>query len=134
MRDAVLAAEEDALGVDSLHAVPRVDARLEHGRVVARRDPGVVVEDVDAAEALGGRSHHRLDARLVGDVDLLRECVAAQRGRLAWPRLEVDVGDADRRALLGEEDRRVAAHAAAGAGDHADLAVQATAASQPSVE
>src|SRR5437764_1331204 len=36
MWDSVLAAEEDALRVDVLHAVPRLDARLEHGRVVVR--------------------------------------------------------------------------------------------------
>ena len=39
-------------------------------------------------------------------------------------RVAVDVGDDDLRALLGEELRSVGAHAAAGAGDHADLVVQ----------
>ena len=32
----MLAAEKDALGVDSLNAIPCRDARLEHGRVVTR--------------------------------------------------------------------------------------------------
>jgi hypothetical protein len=42
MRDAVLAAQEDALEVDVLHALPRLERRFEHRRVVGRGDPGVV--------------------------------------------------------------------------------------------
>ena len=52
--DPVLAAEEDAARVDRLHAVPGLDRRVEHRGVVVGRDAGVVVEDVDAAEALRG--------------------------------------------------------------------------------
>ena len=37
---------------------------------------------------------------------------------------EVEVGDADLRALRREDDRRLATHAAAGARDHADLPVE----------
>jgi len=45
--------------------------------------------------------------------DLLDECL-------------VDVGRADERALAGEEQRRLAAHPAAGARDHAHLALEPT--------
>ena len=63
-------------------------------------------------------------SRLVGDVRLERERVAgAERDRLLRGR-QVHVGGADLRALLGEEERRLAAHPAAGARDHAHLAVQ----------
>ena len=73
---------------------------------------------------VGGRAHHRRDLLLVRDVDLDRERVArAQRDRLLG-RLAIDVGDADLRALVGEQHRRLAAHAAARAGDHRDLAVE----------
>ena len=72
---------------------------------------------------------------LVGDVHLQGERVAVgtERDRLLG-QLEVDVGDADLRALGGEHDRRLAAHAAAGARDHADLARRAVPIAQPSVE
>src|SRR5439155_1030108 len=70
--DAVLAAEEDALRVDGLDAVPGLDRRVEDRGVVVGRDPGVVVEDVDTAEPLGRGAHHRRDLLLVGDVHL--EC------------------------------------------------------------
>jgi hypothetical protein len=47
----------------------------------------------------------------------------------------VDVGDADPRALPGENDRSFAPHPAAGAGDHADLALEPSRhGCQPSVE
>ena len=124
VRDPVLAAEEDALRVDVLDALPRLDARVENGRVVARRDAGVVVEDVDAAEALGGRGAHRAHVVLVGDVHAERERIArAQRDRLLGER-DVEVGDADLRALGREHDRRLATHAAAGSRDDADLPVE----------
>jgi hypothetical protein len=131
--DAVLAAEEDAPRVHGLDAVPRLDGGVEDRRVVVGRDAGVVVEDVDPAEALRRRAHHLLDLRLVGHVHGLRErgAVPTLAHRLLG-RLAADVGDADLGALLREEDRRFAAHSAAGAGDHADLAVQTS--HQPSVE
>jgi len=116
-----------------LHAVPRLDARVEHGRVVVRRDSGVVVEHVDRAVALSRRVHHRLDARLVRHIDLLRERIARVAGD-ALRGFEVHVGDADLRAFFAEEQRRFAAHASAGARDHADLAVETTHRCQPSVE
>ena len=48
--------------------------------------------------------------------------VAGEVGGLG---VQVDVGDDNLRALLREELRGVGAHAAAGAGDHADLSVEA---------
>src|SRR5207245_6091979 len=122
VRNAVLATEEDALRVDRLDPVPGLDRRLEHGGVVVRGDSGVVVEDVDAAVPLGRRRHHRLDARLVGDVDPVGEYVARLGGGLLRG-FEVDVGGADARSLGAEEDRGLTAHPAAGAGDHAHLPV-----------
>ena len=48
---------------------------------------------------------------------------------------EVDVGDAHLCALAGEHDRALATHPAAGAGDHADLALEPSRhGCQPSVE
>ena len=91
----------------------------------ARRDAGVVVEDVDPAEPLRGGRVHRLHARPVGDVDLHRQGIARLGGDLLG-RCAVDVGRADLGPLLGEDDRRLAAHAAAGARDDRDLAVEAT--------
>ena len=125
MRDPVLAAEEDALRVDVLHALPRLDLRLEDRGVVRGHDPRVVVEDVDSAVALGRRGVHGLHAVGVGDVHLLEEGLAALGcGRLAL--LGIDVGDADACALLREEDRGLPADAAGGAGDDGDFSVQAS--------
>ena len=99
MRDPVLAAQEDALRVDVLHAVPGFRLGVEDRRVVRRHDPRVVVEDVDAAVTLGGRVVHRRDRARVSDVDLLEERLAALgRGPLA--RLGADVRDADARPFL----------------------------------
>ena len=125
VRNAVLAAEEDSPRVHGLYAVPGLDARVQDGGVVGRRDPGVVVEHVDAAVALRRRVHHRLHALLLGDVDLLREGVAA-RGDGLLGCCEVHVRSADARAFLAEQDRGLAAHPAAGARDHADLSVEAS--------
>ena len=108
-----------------LDPLPRLDRRVEHGGVVVGRDAGVVVEDVDAAEPVGGRAHHRRDLLLVGDVDLERErsSLGAERDRLLGAG-ELHVGGADLGALLREDHRSLASHPAAGAGDHGDLAVE----------
>ncbi len=66
----MLAAQIDAPRVHRLHALPRVEAGLEDRGVVGGGDAGVVVEDVDAAEAFGRGRVHRLDRRLVRDVHL----------------------------------------------------------------
>ena len=135
VRDPVLAAEEDALRVHVLDALPRLDGRVEDGRVVGRRDAGVVVEHVDAAEALGrgGLSSPRRPPpprRSPGT-----RTPRPGRARPSPPRAPVDVGDADLRALRGEDERRLAAHPPPGARDHAHLAVQTSRPSaQPSVE
>ena len=63
--------------------------------------------------------------RLVGDVHAQAERIRRVGGR-ALRGFAVDVGSAHARALGAEQQRRLAAHAAAGAGDHADLALQAT--------
>ena len=123
VRDPVLAAEEDALRVHGLHAVPRLDRRC---RAPTRRRPARCPRCCRGRRCRrSARRSSRIIAatlRLVGDVDLERE---RRRRRTVADRLlggaELHVGDADLRALLREEDRRLAAHAAAGAGDHATL-------------
>ena len=100
VRDAVLAAEEDALGVDGLHAVPGVDRGVEDRGVVGGRDARVVVEDVDAAEALRRRVHHRLDAARRPRRRPRRRTRAVRARSPSPPRPRVDVGDADARAFL----------------------------------
>ena len=120
----MLAAEEDALRVHVLDPLPRLHARVEHRAVVAGRDAGVVVENVDAAEALGGRAVHRGDVLLRGDVAAERDYVAlGVVGGLLDESL-VDVRRAHQGPLAGEEQRGLAAHAAPRAGDHADLSVE----------
>ena len=121
MRDAVLAAEVHTLRVHVLHALPRVGLGVEYRIIVRGRDASVVVEDVDAAVARRRFLVHAPHALGVRDVDLHCECVARVRCGLLG-RVAVDVGDADLRTLLGEEVRGVGSHAAAGAGDDADLA------------
>src|SRR5205823_9528190 len=123
VRDAVLAAEEDTLRVDVLHPLPCLDARLEHGRVVGGRDAGIVVEHVDAAKALGRLGVYVRNSLLVGDVDLYRERLArTERDRL-FRRLGVYVRDTDTGPLPGEENRRLAAHAAARTRDDRHLVI-----------
>ena len=133
VRDPVFAAEVDALRVDVLHALPRFGIRLEDRAVVGRRDARVVVEDVDAAVTLGRCGVHRLDAGRVRDVDLVRERVARLAGG-GLGRSAVDVGNADARALGGEHERRLASHAAAGARDHRNLALESPGHRYASVE
>ena len=100
----MLAAEVDALRVHVLDPIPRVGLGLEDRVVVGGRDAGVVVEDVDAAVALGRRRVHRRDLSSSATSTAERERVAArQRDRLLG-RLAVDVGGADLRALLGEDE------------------------------
>ena len=118
----MLAAEEDTLRVHGLHPVPGLDRGLEDRRVVRGGDAGVVVQHVDAAEALLRSRVHRANGVFLGDVHLHREPADLACDLLG--RSEVDVGDAHLRALLGEEVGRVGAHPAARAGDHAHLSVE----------
>src|SRR5919106_2553587 len=122
--DAVLATDVDTLAVDVLDALPGLRLGLEDRAVVRGHDAGVVVEDVDARVALRRRAIERLDALRARDVDVLEERLPALRRRLLARFLD-DVGDADPRPLLREEERSLAADAAAGAGDDDDLVLEA---------
>ena len=125
VRDPVLAAEEDALRVHVLDALPDLHRCLQNGRVLVGRDAGVVVQDVDPTKPIGGGAHHRLDRPFVGNVDRERECrtIWAEANRFRGRSL-VDVGDAHARALRGEHLGRHASHAAARPGDDACLPVE----------
>jgi len=123
VRNPLPAAQVDALRVDILHALPGLRLGLEDGVVVRRRDPGVVVEDIDAAVALDRRVIHGADAGGVRDIGLDRERFARFRNR-PLGRSEVDVRDTDLRTLLGEEQRRLAPHSASRTGDDGDLALE----------
>ena len=90
----------------------------------AGRDAGVVVEDVDPAETLGRRLVHALDVRLVRDVRANGEGLAGAERHGFLRQSLVDIGRAHLRAFLGEDDRRLPAHAAARAGDDADLSFE----------
>ena len=79
-----------------------VEVGLEDRGVVGGGDAGVVVEDVDAAEPLGGGEVHALDGRLVRDVHLHGEPSDLARDLVGG--FAVDVGDRDQRALLREAD------------------------------
>ena len=57
----VLAAQIHRGQVHPLHAVPRLETRLENGVVVGRADAGVVATDVEAAVAGGHLAVQRLD-------------------------------------------------------------------------
>ena len=82
VRDAVLAAEEDDLQVDVLHALPGLERRVEHRGVVVGRDAGVVEQHVDAAELARARAAYIVGDRvLVGDVDGEREIARRALGR-----------------------------------------------------
>ena len=54
--DAVLAAQEHAAQVHLLHALPRLERRVEHRAVVAGGDAGVVEQHVDAPELARARA------------------------------------------------------------------------------
>src|SRR5262249_5404565 len=122
-RDPVAAAEVDAPRVHGEHAIPGVGLGLQDRRVVGGHDPGVVVENVDAAVAAAGGRVHRVDAGGVGAVALLEDRLAAA-GRRLLPALRADVGHAHGGALFGEERGRLAPDPAGRAGDHRDLAVE----------
>src|ERR687888_1191213 len=123
VRDAVFAAQEDALRVHVLYSRPGLGLGVEDRRVLRGHDPGVVVEDVDAAVAVGDRAVEAFDALRVGDVHLVEEGVAALGGG-CLALLPGDVGDADACALGGEEERRLSADPAGRAGDDDDLALE----------
>ena len=115
-RDPVLAAQVDALGVDVLHLVPRLDRRIDDRVVGLGHDAGVVVERVEAAVAPHRLAHQVGAILLARHVGAHEDGVALPRGpRLAAvssPAASGDVDGDDPRALLAEHARRHAAHAA----------------------
>jgi hypothetical protein len=115
--DAVLAAQEDAAQVDLLHALPDLERGVEHRAVVGRVDAGVVEQHVDAAEAPVRLAVHGGDGLLVADIGHDRQVHAADVG-------QVDAHDPS--ALLGEAQRDIGADPAGGAGDDANLVLEAT--------
>ena len=90
VRDAVLAAEEDAAQVDVLDPLPGLERGVEHRGVVGRVDAGVVEEHVDAAHLLARLAVHVADLLLVGDVGRDRQLA------LRSARVEVDADDPSR--------------------------------------
>ena len=99
-RDRVLAAEEDAADVDGHDLVPGRDVGVDDRVVGLRHDPGVVVQDVDAAVDLGRVLDHPRGRCLVGHVGLDEARLAARlpdesNGLLA--RFLVELGDDDLR-------------------------------------
>ena len=90
-----------------------------------QRQPGVVDDEVDAAEREHGRVDRGLHAVGVGDVrgDADRDIRAAQLGRGGLRLLEVEVGDDDARAFGGEAGRDGLADAGCRAGDERDAAL-----------
>ena len=121
----MLAAQEDRLEVDALHALPGLELGVEDRGVVVGGDPGVVEEHVDAAEALAGLRVQSADGVLVGDVGDEREVASGVPAR-------VDADDlsrprAGRRALVAAP-----MPPAAPVTTH-DLALQATGHQPPSV-
>ena len=70
------------------------------------------------------RVHRGADVVLVRNVDARRERLAAAERDGLLRRVEVDVGDTYPCALRREDDRSLAAHPTARAGDHARLAVE----------
>ena len=102
--------------------VPALERHLEHAE--AAEDPGVVDEDVDAAEALAGAPDHRRHLRFVGDVTRDAECLAAAAlDRLgALLRVLRNLIDADDRgAFVGQPLGDAASDVGAGPGDDRDL-------------
>ena len=125
---ACLDGEEHRLHVDLHDAAPVLFALVDHGAAAA--DADVVVEEVETAEAIDRRLHHRRAVARLRDVGLEREPLAAGlRDHLhrALREAAVAIDDDDLRPGLREEDRGGAAVAdavtgGAAAGDDRDLA------------
>ena len=65
----VLAGEIHASNVDGHDLIPGLDRRVDDRMVGLRHDPGVVVEDVEAAVLLDRQVHHQLRVGLDRHVD-----------------------------------------------------------------
>ena len=117
MRDPVLAAEEDALEVGVLDALPGGQRGLQDRVVVGRGDPRIVEQHVDLAEFVANPLVERDHRLLIGEVALERQL---SDGMLE----QVDADDA---GALGRESVGGGKPDASGsAGDHAHLSVKAT--------
>ena len=107
-----LQAEEHALGVDAMDAVP-VGLGQVHD-VGAPCDAGVVHQDVDLAERRQCLLHHGVDLAEVADIGRHRHRAALERGdgidRCLRPR-RVDVGGDNLSAGLGQRQSACAADA-----------------------
>ena len=124
-RDRVLAAQEDAAHVDRHDLVPDRHVGVGDRVVGLGHDPGVVVEDVDAAVGRRSRGRPSPSRRPRRDT--------STRAKLAWPPwprrcrtvsragLLTVLGDDDLGPPGGEHQGGGPAHAAPGAGDDRDL-------------
>jgi hypothetical protein len=122
VRDGGVAAEEDAGEVRRNHAVPVGIAHV--GDVGERADPGVVHEDIDAAEATHGGPDQAIDVRPLPHVGANRfEAMLVTRQR-APGRVEVFLAqpaDRDVGALVEQRRRDGQADAAGATGHHRGL-------------
>src|SRR6266567_2728304 len=121
-----LGPEEDALGVDVHHAIPRLGGGvLEPARPA---DARVVDEDVEPSEAADRGLDGALPVRLAGDVELDEERLAPLGLDVGLDGLALrlqDVADGDRSAFAREQPSLGCSHAARGAADEGGLARQA---------
>src|SRR5690606_31954055 len=118
----VLGAEEHALHIDRLHAVPLGLGELVGG-LVGAGDTGIVDQHVDATVVLGHAVDGLLDRAFVGDVDMPVACGHAAAVQLAGEPaagIVVDVEQRQLRALFGKPGHARPANAGGGAGDDAD--------------
>ncbi len=112
-----LGGEEGAIDVDRLHLLP-----VGEGVVLDRvddLDAGVGDQDIDAAKRLGHRLGGAVDRVLVGHIHRHGDGAPAggfDIGGGLLRSLEIQVGDGDRRALLGQQVSNGLADAAGGAG------------------
>src|SRR5699024_5699608 len=109
----------DAVEVQAHHSVPLLAVAVLEG--VMDGAAGVVQQDLDAADLVVDLGDHLLDQRLVGDVEVpVGDGHAGGGGELLGrgaPGLVVDVGQHDRRAVLGEAAGHRQAEALGAAGD-----------------
>ncbi len=100
-----LQAEEHALGVDPVDAVPIRLGQVHNLRVTG--DPGIVDDDVEPAELGDGARDHRIDALNIAAIDLDGERPPGIAGRLhrgPLRRGNVDVGDRHTGAGFGHRE------------------------------
>ena len=120
-----LQAEEHALGVDPVDAVPIRLGQVHDLRIA--RDAGIVDDDVEPAELGDGARDHRIDARDIAAIGLDRDRPPRIAGRLVRRPLrrgKVDVGGRDSGAGFGHRERRGAADPGPGPGHQHDLILQ----------